>query len=85
MEESTVSKMERVQTAVEWLEQQIKQTYDNEGKLPIAYMLDLIKQAKQMEKRQIMESWLDGDNDGSLEPKAFEKIAEEYYKEKYNK
>ena len=40
------------QTAVKWLEQQLKSTYDNEGKLPLAYTLDLVKQAKVMEKEQ---------------------------------
>ena len=44
-------------TAVEWLEQQLKDTYDKEGKLPLAYTLDLVKQAKQMEKEQIMNAW----------------------------
>ena len=43
-------------TAVEWLEQQLKSTYDNEGKLPLAYTLDLVKQAKIMEKEQIIEN-----------------------------
>ena len=45
------------QTAVEWLEQQLKSTYDNEGKLPLAYTLDLVKQAKQMEKEQMIKAY----------------------------
>lgn len=73
------------QTALDWLSYKLKKTYDDEGKLPLVYTLHLIEQAKQMEKAQIIEAWLCGDNDGSLEPKAFEKIAEEYYNETYNK
>lgn len=37
-------------TALEWLEQQLKDTYDKEGKLPLAYTLDLVRQAKEMDK-----------------------------------
>lgn len=49
-------------TALEWLEQRIKDTYDKEGKLPIAYTLDLIRQAKEMEKEQLNLARLDGIN-----------------------
>lgn len=49
-------------TAVEWLEQQIKDTYDREGKLPLAYTLDLVRQAKEMEKEQLNVARLDGIN-----------------------
>lgn len=67
-------------TAVEWLEQQLKSTYDNEGKLPLAYTLDLIRQAKEMEKEQIMKANFDGYYErvhGEY------KTVERYYKEKY--
>lgn len=40
------------QTAVEWLQDKIKETYSKEGKLPLAYTLDLVRQAKAMEKEQ---------------------------------
>lgn len=48
------------QTAVEWLEQQFKDTYDKEGKFSIAYTLNLVKQAKQMEKREaiLLLNWI---------------------------
>lgn len=37
------------QTALEWLEKKIKETYDKEGKLPLAYTLHLVKLAKGFE------------------------------------
>ena len=49
-------------TAIEWLEQQLKSTYDKEGKLPLAYTLDLVKQAKVMEKEQLNIARIDGIN-----------------------
>jgi hypothetical protein len=49
------------QTAVEWLKDKLKETYDKEGKLPLAYTLHLVEQAKQMEKEQIVKAWDDGD------------------------
>lgn len=49
-------------TALEWLEQQLKSTYDKEGKLPLAYTLDLVKQAKVMEKEQLNIARIDGIN-----------------------
>lgn len=52
------------QTAVEWLEQQLKDTYDKEGKLPLAYTLDLVRQAKQMEKEQLKQEFIEGYNLG---------------------
>ena len=47
-------------TAVEWLESQLKSTYDSEGKLPLAYTLDLVKQAREMEKEQLNKACYDG-------------------------
>ena len=44
------------QTAVEWLKDKLKETYDKEGKLPLAYTLHLVEKAKQMEKEQIMKA-----------------------------
>jgi hypothetical protein len=45
-------------TAVSWLQQKIKETYDKEGKLPLGYILNLVSQAKAMEK--ITEDTSDG-------------------------
>lgn len=36
-------------TSIEWLEEKIKETYDKEGKLPLAYTLSLVKMAKVFE------------------------------------
>lgn len=66
------------QTAVSWLQDMLKETYDKEGKLPLAYTLHLVKQAKELEKKQIVKAHLDcwGTNKMS---------AEQYYNETYNK
>ena len=75
-------------TAVEWLEQQLKSTYDNEGKLPLAYTLDLVKQAKVMEKEKIKESFEDGISEATNEQHGkidYNMDAEQYYNELYNK
>ena len=61
------------QTAVEWLKNKLKETYDKEGKLPLAYTLHLIEQAKQMEKEQIITAF----------DIACEDEAEQYYNETY--
>lgn len=72
--------METKMTAIEWLEQQLKSTYDKEGKLPLAYTLDLVKQAKQIEKEQITEAHRNGAARISLNEY---KSGDEYYNEKY--
>lgn len=48
------------QTAVEWLQEKVKETYSKENRLPLAYILDLINQAKAMEKEQIDKAHYDG-------------------------
>ena len=73
------------QTAVDWLKDKLKETYDKEGKLPLAYTLHLVKQAKQMEKEQIIHAWREGDNDSMYYPKELDQQAEQYYNETYNK
>ena len=42
------------QTAINWLREKLQETYDKEGKLPLAYTLYLVEQAKQMEKEQML-------------------------------
>jgi hypothetical protein len=70
------------QTAVEWLKDKLKETYDKEGKLPLAYTLHLVEQAKAMEKEQIVNSYISGD---LMEGRANLSDAEQYYNETYNK
>jgi hypothetical protein len=77
------------QTAVEWLKDKLKETYDKEGKLPLAYTLHLVEQAKQMEKEQIMKAYDDGvDYEISIYSTMGVLTAmdsEEYYNETYSK
>ena len=40
-------------TAVEWFHEKVKETYSKENRLPLAYILNLINQAKAMEKEQM--------------------------------
>lgn len=51
-------------TALEWLENQLKSTYMIEGKLPLAYTLDLVRQAKEMEKNNLKQEFIAGYNIG---------------------
>ncbi len=43
-------------TAIEWLKEKVKETYDKEGKLPLGYILNLISQAKVKEAEQIVKA-----------------------------
>jgi hypothetical protein len=60
------------QTAVEWL-------LENIAYIPMGFEIDIIKQAKAMEKEQIKDAWIARDNE--LQRLA----AEQYYNETYNK
>jgi hypothetical protein len=73
--------MNNTQTAIEWLKEKIKETYDKEGKLPLGYVLNLLSQAKAVEAEQIMQAHLSG----LLHPLEMEatKQAEQYYQETY--
>ena len=66
------------QTAINWLREKLQETYDKEGKLPLAYTFSLLNKAEQMEKEQIIKSF----NEGTFY--SDEKInAEQYYNEVY--
>ena len=71
------------ETAVSWLKDKLKETYDKEGKLPLAYTLHLVEQAKQMEKEQIINAF--GNEQSHLQDDgSWRKIyAEQYYNETY--
>lgn len=60
------------QTAVEWL-------LENIAYIPMGFEIDIIKQAKAMEKEQIKDAWIATDNE--LQRLA----AEQYYNETYKK
>lgn len=69
--------MSKKQTAVEWL-------YDQIWKISISNWHELLNQAKQMEKEQIMDAWYNGSNDGStICSQHYNKPAQQYYNETY--
>lgn len=65
-------------TALEWFIEQLPIRIIN------SHLAEIAK-AKTMEREQIKEAWLNGDNDSMYEPKQLEEQAEQYYKEKYGK
>ena len=73
-------------TAINWLRKKLEETYDKEGKLPLAYTFSLLNKAEQMEKEQIVDAYSWGecniDNDGCHIDK---NGAEKYYNETYKK
>ena len=82
MAQQTISKMETVQTAVEWLFEKMAQT-------PMTNWYEVREQALAMEKEQIINSYEQGEDYGCwhLENgynKDFES-AEQYYNETFNK
>ena len=73
------------QTAVDWLEEQIKSD-QNQKALSASEWMEVIEQAKQMEKEQHNETW----EKGRLEDKGDDYLGkqlsfEQYYNETYNK
>ena len=70
------------QTAVQRLIDQLKELYNNEGKLPLVYTFELLKQAKQMEKEQISEAHRNGAARMTLNQY---KSGDTYYNETYGK
>ena len=68
------------QTAVEWLEQEF------EKRLPLGVgdvLIDLIKQAKELEKQQIIDTFVEGMRCQNFDPNKGR--AEIYYNETFNK
>lgn len=49
-------------TAIQWLRIRLKEIYEKEGKLPLAYVFHLIKQAEDMQDKQILEAFEAGVN-----------------------
>ncbi len=64
------------QTAINWLRKKLEETYDKEGKLPLAYTFSLLNKAEQIEKEQIIQAF-----DIACEDK--DRIGEEYYNETF--
>jgi hypothetical protein len=63
------------QTAIDWLVEQVK-SKDNQKSFSILQWLKIIEKAKEMEKEQIMEAFLDG-------YKSHPYMTEKYYNETY--
>ena len=45
------------QTAINWLRKKLEETYDKEGKLPLAYTFSLLNKAEQMETEQFLNAF----------------------------
>jgi hypothetical protein len=80
MEQQTVSKMERVQTAIEWLIEQLQAPCRG---IPS----HIVEQAKQMEREQISKAWDDGDYAYFYSKETGRDFdnGEQYYNETYKK
>jgi hypothetical protein len=65
--------MKAKQTAVEWLESEMLK--------PNLSMKDILEQAKEIEKQQIIDAWVDGNDNEAWE--VTEYYAEQYYKEQF--
>jgi hypothetical protein len=67
------------QTAVEWFTNQLEKYYVFQDiKNTTAFL-----HAKEMEKAQIMDAWVDGDNSDCLSEQDSSDFAEKYYNETY--
>jgi hypothetical protein len=68
------------QTAIEWLREQLI----NSGlDYPINEASKILEQAKKMEKQQIVDAWVDGNDNEAQE--VTEYFAKQYYNEQFNK
>ena len=67
------------QTAVNWLVEQIKSD-QNQKALSASEWMEVIEQAKDIEKQQIMDAWANGEGYNDEEAK---EMAKKYYKETY--
>jgi hypothetical protein len=68
------------QTAVEWLAETLRFA----NKELYAEMYEHIEQAKEMEKEQIMDAWIEGGEYGYLSQESDRVLAEQYYNETFN-
>jgi hypothetical protein len=66
-------------TAVEWFEKELQKNFNIEGVQPLYD--DIIDQAKEMEKEQIIEAYLNGYCDCEMLP--MDSNAEQYYNETF--
>jgi len=76
------------QTAVSWLQIQLRKGIDFNPLDPLSYAKavdNLFEQAKQMEKEQIINAWRNGDNDSMYNSRQLDNDAEQYYNETFVK
>lgn len=69
------------QTAVEWLKSQMENIVDGYFGSP---WIEIFQQAKVIEKEQIINARIDGDENHSLVGNKRKEYAEQYYNETYN-
>jgi len=76
-------------TAVEWLKDMLEWNYGDPQMLEITWenLDDLLERAKQMEKRQIVDSYLDGraHQESSKDSEWYNLTHEDYYNKTYGK
>tara|TARA_R110000868_G_scaffold14285_8_gene66409 strand:+ start:18303 stop:18569 length:267 start_codon:yes stop_codon:yes gene_type:complete len=68
--------LQPTQTAVEWLECELK-------KIPFINVIEVFEQAKQMEKEQIIDAWIEGGGYSRLSEESDRILAEQYYNQTY--
>ena len=71
--------MEKKQTAVEWIEQELEFIVSTE------YINQIIQKAKEMEKEQIIDAYYQCGRDNFEHIKVINKSATDYYNETYGK
>jgi hypothetical protein len=64
------------QTAIEWLETELK-------KLPMVNVVEVFKEAKAMEKEQIVDANISGMEFIPVDPSKYKQDAKQYYNETY--
>jgi hypothetical protein len=72
------------QTAVEWLWDKVYKDFEENGRLRFAHILDILEQAKEMEKQQIIDANIAGMEFIPVDPNKYMQDAEQYYNETYN-
>jgi hypothetical protein len=70
------------QTAIDWLVEQVK-SKENQKSFSILQWLKIIEKAKEMEKEQIIDAYVDVGIDDNPNLPILKMVAEKYYNEKY--
>jgi hypothetical protein len=74
------------QTAVDWLVEELSDVLGpmDTNSIRDLLLMDAINRAKEMEKEQIKDAWIDGDNSDCLSEQDSSDFAEQYYNETFN-